>query len=561
MLGISLSLSNQGGGGGGGPWYNSNALEIDLINGRYAKYGVEYADQTALFAGLKGSDAAATASVTALRYTIANYVSPGITEELLDGTFTTGTPWPATQSSGGPATAAIVSDVLQLSGNLATNPSINQKINPIKSKAYRYVGTVARGTGSVTGMQIGVGPAAGFATAMAQSSLTPSTNTYTITFSTATTADAPDTYVGAKSAGTGVAGFNTCDNFSVKECWPFEGFQQGFVSGRIRFQSMATGTGTFNLLAFDNGALNGATAIENAFIRIREVNGVMQLIISYEITAGAATTQTTMSLGAVSTSTSHYIDFGVAPGFAAASMDGGAPVEFLLSNMPGISHMRLHYGRSTTLNIWDNDETWLTLYNTVIYPDGANPASFVQQGDSYGRIGGYIHNATSLIQRNRSSGGLELQAIYNIVVSNPSLYGQPTAFWDGKPNGNPSTSQGYIDMIQTIGNLIGWSKFVIAGPCKTIIGSGENAGIDTRASGIQALCTANGGYYIDAQAILAAHGNGSGADNAAIAAGVCPPSLLEPDGVHVNATGNGYVAGDAVTTGTFAWAFKQMGAW
>ncbi|QIG74955.1 hypothetical protein EVC13_034 [Rhizobium phage RHph_I65] len=543
------------------PWYDPNALEVDFINGRFAKNGVVYADQAAFLLGLKGSDSAAAAGVTSGRLTVGNYVSPGITEELIDPTFSTGTPWVPRQSSGGPATASIVSDVLRLQGNGAVNPGVDQKINPLKSKAYRLTGTVGRGTSGV-GNQLGVGSSPGFGTPIAQSPLTPSTNTYTHNFSTVGSAAAPDTYIGMKSSGT-VAGSNysTADNFSCKECWPFEGFQPGFVSGRIRFRSCADGVGTYNLLQFDNNAVNGTTAIENSWIRIREVAGVMQLVIVYETAAGTATTQTIMSLGAVEPSTDHYIDFGVAPGFAAASMDGGAPTNFLLGNMPGIAYMRMHYGRLTTGNLWDNTNTWLTLYNNLIYPAGANPASFVNYGDSYGRIGGYVRTATGLILRDKSSGGLELQAIYDIVLANPSTYGKPTVFWDGKPNGNPSGTTDYLNMIEAIGNLIGWSNFAISGPVKTIIGSGENAGIDARRSGIQALCATHGGYYIDGQAILAAHGDGSAGDNAAIAGGVCPPSLLEPDGVHINATGNGWVAGNSTAAGTFAKALKDMGAY
>jgi hypothetical protein len=562
MLGLSLSINNQLGGGAGGPWYDENALEIDWINGRYAKDGVEYASQAALLTGLMGSDASATASVTSLRWTVGNYVSPGITEELIDGTFDTGTPWVPNQSSGGPATLEINPPTAgRIISNGATNPRIDQKINPIKGKAYRVVGTVGRGTSGL-GVQYGIGMTSGFGTPIAQSPLTPSTNTYTHNFSTATTAEAPDTYIGIKSSGT-VAGTNytTADNFSCKECWPYEGFQQGFVSGRIRFTSAATGTGTFYLLSFDNNALNGSTAIERAYIRIAEVNGLMQLIVNYEVTAGSTTNQVTMNLGSVSPSTTHYIDFGVASGFVAASMDGGAPVNSLITNIPGISHMRLHYGRSTSTNLWDNGNTHLTLYNTLIYPEGANPASFANFGDSYGRVGGYVKTATGLIMRDKSSGGLELQAIYDRVVASPTLMGLPTVFWDGKPNGNPSGTTDYINMIEACGNLIGWDNLAIAGPVKTIIGSGENAGIDARAAGIQTLCTTHGAYYIDAQAILAAHGDGSAGDNAAIAAGVCPPSLLEPDGVHINAAGNNWVTGDAVTAGTFAKALKDMGAW
>jgi hypothetical protein len=325
---------------------------------------------------------------------------------------------------------------------------------------------------------------------------------------------------------------------------------------------MATGTGTFYLLSFDDNALNGSTAVERNYIRIAEVNGVMQLIINREVTAGATSNLLTMSLGAVSPSTDHYIDFGVAPGFVAASMDGGAPVNSLITNIPGISHMRLHYGRSTSSNLWDNGNTRLTLYNTLIYPAGANPASFVNIGDSYGRIGGYIKNATSLIMRDKSAGGIDLQEIYDRVLAAPSLNGQFTSMWDGKPNGDPTGNQAYVDMVELIGDTIGWQYMVIHTPLKTIIGSGENARIDFIANGIKALVAAKGaGRVVDTQARLALAGDGSSADNAAIAAGVCPPSKLEPDGVHVNAAGNAWVVGDAVTTNTTAWALKQIGAW
>ncbi|MGG7534696.1 hypothetical protein [Rhizobium sp. 12,4] len=536
---------------------------MDMISGRRALNGVEFADDAALFTALKGSDSTATASFASGRYTIGDYVSPGITEELLDGTFDTGTGWTPNQSSGGPATLEIAPPTAaHIVGNGAVNPRIDQKINPIKGKAYRVVGTVGRGTSGL-GVQFGIGMTSGFGTPVAQSPLTPSTNTYRHNFSTAGTADAPDTYIGVKSSGT-VAGTNyaTADNFSCKECWPFEGFQQGFASGRIRFRSCATGTGTFYLLAFDDNALNGSTAVERNYIRIAEVNGVMQLIINREVTPGSTTNQVTMSLGSVNPSTDHYIDFGIASGFVAASMDGGAPVNSLITNIPGISHIRIHYGRSTSANLWDNTNTWLTLYNTLIYPAGANPASFVNIGDSYGRVGGYIKNATGLIMRDKSAGGIDLQEIYNRVLAAPTLNGQFTSMWDGKPNGEPSGNQAYLDMVELIGNTIGWSKMVIHTPLKTIIGSGENARIDFIANGIKALVASKGaGLVVDAQAILAAHGNGSAGDNAAIAGGVCPPSLLEPDGVHVNAAGNNWVVGDAVTVGTTAWSLKQIGAW
>jgi hypothetical protein len=58
---------------------------------------------------------------------------------------------------------------------------------------------------------------AGFGTPISQSALTPSTNTYTINFSSAGSADAPDVYIGVKTTGT-VTGTNyaTADNFTCK---------------------------------------------------------------------------------------------------------------------------------------------------------------------------------------------------------------------------------------------------------------------------------------------------------------------------------------------------------
>ncbi|MBX4906185.1 hypothetical protein HJA82_02135 [Rhizobium bangladeshense] len=550
--------------GGGGPWYNPNALEIDWINGRYAKNGTVYADQASLLTALAGGDPSAVASVASLRWTIGNFVPVGFTNELQDGTFDVGTPyWVPNQSSGGPATLEIAPPTAgHIVGNGAVNPRIDQKINPLKGKAYRLTGTIGRGTSGL-GVQIGVGMTSGFGTPISQSPLTPSTNTYTINFTPAGSADAPDVYIGVKSSGT-VAGTNytTVDDFKAYEALPFSGFQQGFLSGRIRFQSMATGTGTFYLLSFDENAVNGTTPVERNFIRIAEVNGVMQLIVNREVTAGSTTNILTMNLGAVSPSTQHYIDFGIASGFVAASMDGGSPQNSLITNIPGVSHMRLHYGRQTGSNLWDNANTWLTINNTLIYPEGANPASFVNIGDSYGRIGGYIKNATGLIMRDKSAGGIDLDEIYNRVLANPSLNGQPTSAFDGKPNGGPAGNQAYVDKYELIGNTIGWQYMVIHTPVKTIIGSGENARIDFIANGLKALVAAKGaGYVVDAQALLATGGNGSSADNAAIAAGVCPPSLLEPDGVHLNAAGNALVVGNASTVGTTAWALKQMGAW
>lgn len=550
-----------------GPWYTEGATDIDNKStpNRYYKSGVEYATEAEFFAAcVLDSQWTAVARRSNNKLELGAYVAPGITDEIVNWSFDVDdSGWTVGQSSGGPATQVATGGELQITANGATNPRSSAPLSTTRGKAYRALPEIGRGTGSASSVRGIIGSSTG-GTIVSGSSGAVGVTEYSLTFSAV--GDALPLYATVITQAAAPAGFNKAIKFPVKECWPFNGFQQGSLSFRYELPTIdaADLVGTKIWLSADSGAQDGpsTTPIEKARILLRSVNGALQLLVQAEETiGGSAVTQCNLALGSLSAGAGPTVEAAVTDGFATANLNGGTPVQDTIDYIPGIAYIRLYGGQQATTNNTTNQNGRLVIYDTLTFPIGyPEPATFVQQGDSYGRVNTQITTATGLIAINKSQGGITIDQILARVQARPELYGEPTILWDGKPNGLISTAD-YKAKVKQIGDLIGWSNLAVAPSLKTTIGSGENATIDAVQAAILDLCTTYGGYYIDAQAILAAHGDGTAGDNADIAAGVCPRSLMEADAVHVNATGNAWVAGDAATTGTFAWALRQMGAW
>lgn len=520
-------------------WNRSDALVLDYRNNRFSKSGTILADEAALLTAMRGGDPYAVATVTGVKREFGSFVDAGITEEMTDPSFETGAGWTVTQSSGGPATFAAVGGEGQLTGNGSTNPAVSQQYTTALGKAYRAVAHIKRGAGSSAGAKIVVSDTASLSAAVAQTGLVPSTSDTEYVLTWSAIGAAVPLSVGMLTQGGAVAGYNAALDISVKECLPFAGAQQGAMSAQLEFRADAADlTGTKVLLSYDSGAFSGSAAApyERSFARIACVNGVLRCEVFYETARGNIGQQTIIPIKAGLTEGRHKLQLAITAGFVALKIDDDAPITQSIDYLPGVAYMRIHGGMQATSQNWSNADTIVTHYNSLTMPDGVNPAIYGVYGDSYHGIAAYIGKAMTAVAQDKGVGGRTLALINSEQVQvSPQLWGKPAALWDGKPNGY-TTLADYIATMNAILARHGANKLVVIGYCKTIPGSAENGVIDEA----NAWAAANIPNWIDPHPTLLQLGNGSANDNADIAAGCVPRSLL--DNIRVHVLGPGYAA-------------------
>jgi len=513
-------------------------LDADYASNSYLFGSTTYGSEAAFLTAIGGS-------VSSGKTLIGPYVSPTSPELVPNGNVVDATGWAASQVSGGPATGAAVSGEYQVTAAVSASRPIGYSSFPVQGgKAYLASAKIRKDPAASTNAKFVAsndvtnvnGPVAG-------SALVGATSLTAVPARTFGPMVGVSTMFSGVLAQSGVAtGMWAVDDLTVKEATPFAGWIAGGISGIVDFVTpAAAGAADKIIWQSDDGALDGTTAQQRNYARLcYSSDGHLRFKIFAQTVLGTTgTQQADIDLGVAAVSTTFTVQFVLTAGIAGVSVNGGAPITASPTNMPPLAVMRFKQGQVATTNDYDGTLNRVRLFRNLTPPAGMTLDIIPLNGDSYGSgFGVPLSQATGAAIQNVSVGGstIEQEIVYR---QNNPLVGTPAnVFWDGSSNGAISAAD-YLSKVDTlIGISGGATRVIMMPPLKRASTSSTWVQDSDIAAGMASRLGAN---FIDAQAILALHGDGSGPDNTAIAMGYCPPSLLS-DGVHLTAAGYNYVA-------------------
>jgi hypothetical protein len=507
----------------------------------YIYDGTTYADEAALLTAIGGTNGGG------IKRLIGPYVSPASPELCPNGDVHDGTTgWVAGQVSGGPASIAAVGGELQMTTTVAASRPVGAYPFPVQEgKAYLATAKVRKDAAASFNAKFSVsnditnlnGPACG-------SSLVGSTALTAVPARNFAPMAGVTTMYGTIYGQSGsFLGMLAIDDLSVKEARPFNGWLDGGISGIVEgVTPAAAGAADKIIWQTDDNALDGTAALERNYIRLcYDSTGHLRLkVFAQTVLGNNGAQQANIDMGAVAVSTAFKVQFLVTKGIAFISLNDAASLSDTPANMPGLAVMRVGAGQVATTNDWDGTITRVSIFPTLTPPPDKTLDIIPLNGDSYGSgFGPRLATATGAAVNNVSVGGSTIALELTYRQNNPLAAPVPAnVFWDGDCNGYGTVSN-YLAIFDEIIALCGGPERLIAmPPIKRASTTIDNADRDLMAAG---MASRLGDNFIDAQAIFAANGDGSGPDNTAIANGYCPPSLLS-DGVHPTAAAYGYVA-------------------
>lgn len=320
----------------------------------------------------------------------------------------------------------------------------------------------------------------------------------------------------------------TFDNFSLREVVPYPGHSPAGLAFRLAALTPATAGG-------NKVALQWGTDGERFRIRlVWDANRHLRLIV----TADNAE-QANLDLGVVDVSTAFVVEASLAQNRIVARLDAGMSQLDSVAAMPGLG--RLWIGRSYTGEAWDG-----TLSQLSVWPSERLPSDMIlAEGDSYVAGAGGVSLAGSLAATlsgrpviSRGVGGATPMDIAARLDATPGLARGIVIVWDGEMN----TGSVVADQLAAYAGVVAripHGRYLILPPCRRAAKSeAENADVALVQSALASLYPS---HIVDAQAILAAHATAPG-DNADLAAGYIPTSLLQADLAHLTSIGMSHVA-------------------
>ncbi|SMF66131.1 hypothetical protein SAMN02982989_3440 [Xaviernesmea oryzae] len=517
-LSLDLSLTsilNLNKGGGGGSWWTSSAFDADYANSRFIFDGQAYDNEAAF-------NTAAGISVSGIARTVGPF-------DISGNLLTNGDPvadltgWTAQNS----ALLSAVDGELVLDGNGGNNPTGYHAVTTELSHAYRYGGTYRRGT---TGS--GVIVLATIANPSTANGATVTNNTSSdVTGDNTFGAEGTTSNIGLRIGANGATGTAICGPFFCYECIPFDGFTPASLAARIAFTTPAS-------LAGDQAVFEGCGNSKSATVRnkitanLRASDNHLIVTVTFGNSAAAS-----LDMGVVSLGASHVLEISNATNRFMARLDDGGIVGDTVGTMPGIGI--IYIGRSSTGQTWTGTIERVTVWAGEHVPTNA----ISMEGDSYPAGANGVSGAGSLSTILgkpvfvTASGGSTLAQQVARVQANPELYRGVFVHIDGDNNGYGSleTDMGlYADMIEAIGH----NRFIIVPPMQRANKTTEANAATLALS--NALLAAYPNNTVDGQALLAAHATSPG-DDAAVAAGQIPPSLLQVDETHLTSDGMNYL--------------------
>jgi hypothetical protein len=533
----------------------NTALYYDPNDTTYYFNDTEYTDQATFLTAIGGE-------VNSGQFEVGGFVPAGNTELILNGTFDSNVDNWSVDAGVSPPNPSIAHDTdrLELTANGAGWPYAYQFFDIEKSKAYVCTATVGQGTGADRGVRFSLEKTTFSNSELSYTALLPGwPNTRTA-------------YVGSLGDQTQLAfrhdvrgptagGVYLLDDVSVKECQPFNGFTPGEVSGRITGTTPSDTSGTQALFYIDPNEEQGTgtpTAYRQ-YIRVGIEDGDWVMRVRYR----SDTTSTTQELGlnglVIGTATANApfdIQFAVTTEHASAKLDSETAVVGSIDSFPAAAFVRLNRGQATDEDFGTTDAI-LRLYKTFTPPEGVTLDRVALHGDSYAT--GLKSDLSSDLGKavvSTAIGGTTLQQIYDNIVAAPDYYSLDCVVWDGSPNGYGSVSA-YMDIWQDIKDLLGDTLICAVPPvARRLLSGAENTAIGSIQTQMDTMFT----YYVDAQQLLEDANNGSADDLADVAAGYVPRSLLQSDGVHLNAAGRAAVLGDGTSDNGILHRLAQIAA-
>lgn len=335
-------------------------------------------------------------------------------------------------------------------------------------------------------------------------------------------------YLGIALTGTAAATTRLdLDDASAKECYPYNGFVVGAIASRIAFSTPASVPSAVVLAQWGDDSERQRVRLELG------VDLHLHLIITRNNTETG-----NLDLGLLTVSTSYVAEVSFAPNRIVARVSGAASVQSFATTIPGIG--KFWIGRSFT------GETWTGTINQVaVWASEHLPRDVIWcEGDSYCAGAGGVSLTGSLQGLARPAvttavAGTNLSDQLARVLGKPGLAADGVfVHWDGSAVGNVDAATAMANYAAILASL-GHSRFVIVPPVRIAINTAPNNALTTAIQ--TALVAAYPNNIVDAQAILASHAT-SPVDDADVAAGNVPTSLLQADNAHLTATGMGYVA-------------------
>jgi hypothetical protein len=320
----------------------------------------------------------------------------------------------------------------------------------------------------------------------------------------------------------------TLDNFSLREAQPYP----GFLASGFAFHVEAT---TPPAASGNRVALQWGTDGERFRVRlVWDASRHLRLIVTTDNAE-----QANLDLGVVEVSTPFLVEASIGQNRIAARRDGGASLFDGAAAMPAVG--RLWIGRSFTGEAWTGTLSRLAVWSAERLADDL----ILAEGDSYVSGAGGVSLAAALSTAlsgrpmvSRASGGSTPMDVAARLAAIPGLAHGPVVIWDGDLN-TGSVVADQVAAYATIVSRIRHGRYLILPPCRRAAKAGaEN---DKVALVQAALAAAYPGHVIDAQAILAAHATAPG-DDADIAGGYIPASLLQGDLAHLTAPAMAHVA-------------------
>lgn len=498
-------------------------IDLDFVHGRYGFAGRAHPSKAAFLAAAGGTSVGSA-------MLLGPYV--GGTELMPNGNFSGGTldGWASTPAHVANGSVSVVANQLAAAINSPTGAYRAAKASTVTAgRAYRFAGDI-----------VAKGPTPPLASLSLAASLNNDLSGFDGRFADLTAGGTipqhVEVTVGAASA-TLYAGFAcgvtvstpatvTLDNFSLREALPYPGHSSAGLAFRLAATTPAVASG-------NKVALQWGTDGERFRVRlVWDASKHLRVVVTTDNVE-----QANLDLGVVEVSTAFVVEASLAANRVAARLNAGASQLDSAAIMPGLG--RLWIGRSFTGEAWDG-----TLSRLSVWPAERLPTDMiVSEGDSYaaGTPGLAGTLSTALAGRpvvSRGVGGGTPMDIVSRLAAIPGLTRGVVMVWDGDMNTASVVADqlaAYADIVARIGH----DRYLILPPCRRTAKSGaDNANVLIVQSALASLYP---GHVIDAQAILAAHATIPG-DNADLAAGCIPTSLLQGDLVHLTAAGMGYVA-------------------
>lgn len=498
-------------------------IDLDFAHGRYAFAGKAYASAAAFLAAAGG--AAVGSAMVIGPHVVGSELIPGGSFDggSLDG-------WASTPAHAENGSVSVVSNRLVATINSPAGSYRAARANSvIIGRAYRYAAAfVAKGaTPPLNAMSINASTNAdlggsdlrfGDLGAALPQALEVVAGTAATTLHTG--------FVAAVTAN--VAATLSLDNFSLREVLPYPGYSPAGFAFQLSATTPAAASG-------DKVALQWGTDGERYRVRlVWDANRHLRLIVT--VWGGE---QANLDLGVVEVSTAFDVTASIGPNRILARLAGSSTIADLGCAIPSIG--RLWIGRSYTGEAWDG-----TLEALQVWVGERVPTDTILiEGDSYSAgageatLGGALPVALpGRAVISTAVGGSTPSGILSRLGAVPGLARGAVVIWDGDMNTGAVVADQLAAYAQIVARL-GHGRYLILPPCRRAAKSaGDNANVATLQA---ALAATYPGNVLDAQAILAAHATSPG-DDADLAAGYIPTSLLQADQVHLTATAMAHVA-------------------